>query len=350
MKDKVIQMAQKRDYATKKKGKTKGYPFWDMKDIKGMIDYFKDNQLWNDYLKFMLLFLFGRRVGDTLDMVWSDIFYPNGVIKDEIRTIEEQKTGKYNIIYISPYAKQVIREYLDITKINPLDDLNDYIFPYYLKYEWKEMENDEFFNETKSANYNDNEALEMINDFVNKYNKDYSRERMETILRGWRKHQKEFPTLGKYIYKEIIFKDISKWQIGAFDKIFKKAVAYNNISYKVTIHSIRRSFGYYSKVIHPHDMLCLETLQSIFGHSDTQTTMHYIGLSEERERMYYTDIGDFLDGVSNGNYDLKKNTPVVTLKEQDLRNIILKAIKMNSEDDAVSLNEILNEVDELKVE
>lgn len=350
MKDKVIQMTQKRDYATKKKGKTKGYPFWDMKDIKGMIDYFKDNQLWNDYLKFMLLFLFGRRVGDTLDMVWSDIFYPNGAIKDEIRTIEEQKTGKYNIIYISPYAKQVIREYLDITKINPLDDLNDYIFPYYLKYEWRKMENDEFFNETKSANYNDNEALEMINDFVNKYNKDYSRERMETILRGWRKHQKEFPDLGKYIYKEIIFKDISKWQIGAFDKIFKKAVAYNNISYKVTIHSIRRSFGYYSKVIHPHDMLCLETLQSIFGHSDTQTTMHYIGLSEERERMYYTDIGDFLDGVSNGNYDLKKNSPVVTLKEQDLRNIVLKAIKMNSEDNATSLNEILNEVNELKVE
>ena len=53
-------MEEKSRYATKKKGKTKGYPFWDMKDIKGMIDYFKSNQLWNDYLKFMLLFLFGR--------------------------------------------------------------------------------------------------------------------------------------------------------------------------------------------------------------------------------------------------------------------------------------------------
>ena len=55
-------MAQTRDYATKKKGKTKGYPFWNMEDIKGMIDYFRENQLWNDYLKFMLLFLFGRTV------------------------------------------------------------------------------------------------------------------------------------------------------------------------------------------------------------------------------------------------------------------------------------------------
>ena len=156
--------------------------------------------------------------------------------------------------------------------------------------------------------------------------------------------------LQENIYKEVIFKDISKWQIGAFDKIFKKAVEFNKIQYKVTIHSIRRSFGYYSKVIHPHDMLCLETLQNIFGHSDTQTTMHYIGLSEERERMYYTDIGDFLNGVSNGNYDLKKNSPVITIKEQDLRKILLQAIKLNSNDAAISLNQILDKIDEVKLE
>ena len=53
-------MAENR-YATKKKGPTKGYPFWNMEDIKKMIDYFRNNQLWNDYLKFMLLFLFGRK-------------------------------------------------------------------------------------------------------------------------------------------------------------------------------------------------------------------------------------------------------------------------------------------------
>ena len=341
---------QKKNYATKKKGKTKGYPFWNMEDIKGMIDYFRNNEMWNDYLKFMLLFLFGRRVGDTLDMVWSDIFYPNGSMKDEIRTIEEQKTGKYNIIYVSPYAKQVIKEYLEITKINPINDLNDYIFPYDMKYEWRKMGEDEFFHEQKSLNCSDEEALEMISEFVEKYNKDYGEDRIGKILSEWRKHQKEFKTLGEFIYKEVVFKDISKWQVGAFDKVFKKAVEYNNIQYKVTIHSIRRSFGYYSKVIHPHDMLCLETLQNIFGHSDTQTTMHYIGLSEERERMYYQDIGEFLSGVSNGNYDLKKNSPVVTVKEQDLRNIILKAIKMRPEDDAVALNEILDEIDSVKLE
>ncbi len=342
-------MAENR-YATKKKGPTKGYPFWNMEDIKKMIDYFRNNQLWNDYLKFMLLFLFGRRVGDTLDMVWSDVYYPNGTMKDEIRTIEEQKTGKYNIVYISPYTKRVIEEYLEITNINPLDDLNDYIFPYALKYEWRKMEKDEFFNEIDSMHYSDDEALEMINNFTKQYNRDYGEKRMKGILVGWRKHQKDFKTLGEYLYKEVIFKDISKWQIGAFNKVFKEAVKYNNIQYRVTIHSIRRSFGYYSKVIHPHDILCLETLQDIFGHSDTKTTMHYIGLSEERERTYYTDIGDFLNDVSNGNYNLKKNSPVITIKEQDLRNILLNAIKLKTDDEASSLNQILDKIDEVKLE
>ena len=66
--------------------------------------------------------------------------------------------------------------------------------------------------------------------------------------------------------------------------------------------------------------------------------------------MYYQDIGEFLSGVSNGNYDLKKNSPVVTVKEQDLRNIILKAIKMRPEDNAVALKEILDEIDNVKLE
>ena len=78
--------------------------------------------------------------------------------------------------------------------------------------------------------------------------------------------------------------------------------------------------------------------------------MHYIGLSEERERTYYTDIGDFLNDVSNGNYNLKKNSPVITIKEQDLRNILLNAIKLKTDDEASSLNQILDKIDEVKLE
>ena len=33
-------MAQTKSYATKKKGKTEVYPFWNLEDIKKMIDWF----------------------------------------------------------------------------------------------------------------------------------------------------------------------------------------------------------------------------------------------------------------------------------------------------------------------
>lgn len=32
-------MAQKRDYATKKKGKTEVYPFWNLEDIKNVVEW-----------------------------------------------------------------------------------------------------------------------------------------------------------------------------------------------------------------------------------------------------------------------------------------------------------------------
>lgn len=81
-------------YATKKKGKTEVYPFWNMADIKNVVEWFENNNEWNGYLITMLELLLGRRIGDTVMMKWSDLYYENGNRKNEIGTIEEQKTGK----------------------------------------------------------------------------------------------------------------------------------------------------------------------------------------------------------------------------------------------------------------
>lgn len=37
-------MAQKRDYATKKKGKTEVYPFWNLEDIKNVVEWLDKNE------------------------------------------------------------------------------------------------------------------------------------------------------------------------------------------------------------------------------------------------------------------------------------------------------------------
>lgn len=46
----VVIMAQKRDYATKKKGKTEVYPFWNLEDIKNVVEWFEKNEEWDGYL------------------------------------------------------------------------------------------------------------------------------------------------------------------------------------------------------------------------------------------------------------------------------------------------------------
>lgn len=60
-------------YATKKKGKTEVYPFWNMVDIKNVVEWFENNNEWDGYLITMLELLLGRRIGDTVMMKWSDL-------------------------------------------------------------------------------------------------------------------------------------------------------------------------------------------------------------------------------------------------------------------------------------
>ena len=71
-------MAQKRDYATKKKGKTEVYPFWNLEDIKNVVEWFEQNNEWDGYLITLLEMLLARRISDTISMRWSDLYYENG--------------------------------------------------------------------------------------------------------------------------------------------------------------------------------------------------------------------------------------------------------------------------------
>lgn len=133
-------MAQSRNYSTKKKGKTEVYPFWNLEDIKKMIDYFKQNKEWDSYLTFMLGLLLGRRIGDTIMVKWSDFFYENGNQKKEINTIQEQKTGKFTNLPVSKFVFECIDTYSKETGINLMEHYNEYIFNSPSKTAWIERE------------------------------------------------------------------------------------------------------------------------------------------------------------------------------------------------------------------
>ena len=258
----------------KQLGKTEVYPFWSMDDIKNMMDYFKMKEMWHWYLAFNFGLLLGRRVSDTLSFKWSDFFYENGRMKDEIE-IKEQKTGKVTRPYVCGACKDAVQLYIDKTGINPMENYHDFIIATKQKSEL--LENKEEYCEDE--------------------------------------------------YEDLLYR-VTQSQAAAYRKQFKIAAEVCNIQYPVSTHSTRKTFGYWSVKLHPYDVTTVEKLQGIFSHSDRNTTLHYIGIAREDEIKLYNDMGDFITDVSNGKKPVIKNSPVIPLKAEDFREILSKCWDM----------------------
>ena len=302
-------MAQTRDYATKKKGKTEVQPFWNMEDIKNVIEWFEKNEEWDGYLITLLELLLGRRIGDTVMMEWSDLYYENGNRKSEIDTIEEQKTGKITNLPVSNMVWEAVDNYLSHVKIDPMEHYNEYIFSYIPKTLW-------LLRHPNTPFYMN------IETWCGYLNKDFSDKRKQKILDDFHK-QKEYKSLGDYLYYIIEYNDVVKWQTDDYRKKLKKAVEDVGIRYPISSHSLRKSFGYWIHKTHPFDPDCLLSLQKLFNHTDLQMTMNYIGLTEEKNRQLINDHGEFIHNVLAGKGDeIVKNMPVVSLKSDDFGKII----------------------------
>lgn len=281
----------------KKEGKTEVYPFWYYEDIKNMMDYFKIKEMWHWYLVFNFGLLLGRRVSDTLSFKWSDFFYENGRMKDEIE-IKEQKTGKVTRPYVCGACKEAIKFYIDKTGIDPMESYNDFIITTKQKSEL--LENKE----------------------------EYSDKEYEKLM--WKATQS---------------------QAAAYRKQFKLAADASGIQYPVSTHSTRKSFGYFSVKLHPYDVTTIDKLQGIFQHSDRNTTLRYIGIAREDEIKLYNDMGQFIEDISNGKKPVIKNSPVIPLKAEDFREILSKCWDMaqNGEDKFDGINKLIGMAEQMMV-
>ena len=281
----------------KKEGKTEVYPFWYYEDIKNMMDYFKTKEMWHWYLVFNFGLLLGRRVSDTLSFKWSDFFYENGRMKDEVE-IKEQKTGKVTRPYVCGACKEAIKLYLDKTCIDPMESYNDFIITTKQKSEL--LENKE----------------------------EYSDKEYEKLM--WKATQS---------------------QAAAYRKQFKLAADASGIQYPVSTHSTRKSFGYFSVKLHPYDVTTIDKLQGIFQHSDRNTTLRYIGIAREDEIKLYNDMGQFIEDISNGKKPVIKNSPVIPLKAEDFREILSKCWDMaqNGEDKFDGINKLIGMAEQMMV-
>lgn len=244
-------------YNKQKGKKSEVYPF-EISDMKKMIIYFKDNEMWIHYLMFVLSCNMARRVGDMLSLKWENFFDPKtGNFRDDILEIQEDKTDKLANPRINSACRSAIMLYIEKTNCNP--SCKNYSQPVFMQ------------------------------------------------LTG--------------THPGVVLSD------SGYLKALKKAACYVGIKYNIGTHSPRKTFGMMSRMLHPGDYDSMELLQTIYNHSDTKTTKHYIGLTKKKIDTYYDDMGNFFDEyvVGGKEYAVESANPIVSLDTNDLRDIVRTA-------------------------
>lgn len=180
-------MAQTRNYATKKPGDTKCDPFWEMSDIRNVVNWFERNEEWDGYLITMFGLLLGRRISDTLTLKWSDFYEENGRKKIIINSITEQKTGKTVQLALSSMVFEVIDKYVKHTNIVPMKHWDEYIFNHPSKDEWKCVDQ-KYFVDGKCIIDNVDHTVE---EWAKLRGNDWSNKRIREIEDGFEKQNKK---------------------------------------------------------------------------------------------------------------------------------------------------------------
>lgn len=122
----------------------------------------------------------------------------------------------------------------------------------------------------------------------------------------------------------------------AFRKNLKKAIDHVGIDYPVSTHSLRKFFGTMLAKLHPNDGNAIKIIQYIFGHSSEEITKVYIGTIDEKKDKFVSDLSDYLENSYIGKAYEIDNSPVITLKTADLRDLIqqiyTEGMSANSQD------------------
>lgn len=107
---------------------TRVEPFRTYQDLEKVLNYFKKNGMYHHWFTSCLMVSLGRRVGDTIALKWSDLFLQNGLYRERLTTLKEEKTGKVVGVKLNALAKYYIEEYCELVKIKPMEHYNKRIF------------------------------------------------------------------------------------------------------------------------------------------------------------------------------------------------------------------------------
>ena len=108
----------------------------------------------------------------------------------------------------------------------------------------------------------------------------------------------------------------------SFRKCLKEATAAAGITYHVGSHSFRKWYGNTIYKLHPNDVDTLEIVCQFMGHSDIKTTLRYIEAFNNKADKMMTDYSDYMLNKMKGIDTEINNSPVVTFRTEDFRNIL----------------------------
>lgn len=122
-------------------------------DLKKVLEYFKEHEMWIHRLILIISCNMARRIGDTLDLKWSDLYNPaTGEFRSHIE-IKEKKTSKRAAVKINAACIEAIEEYIEHMGCDPSKE--NYSLPVFLQlsgtYKGRKMHDDGYRKALKKA-------------------------------------------------------------------------------------------------------------------------------------------------------------------------------------------------------
>ena len=134
----------------------------------------------------------------------------------------------------------------------------------------------------------------------------------------------------------------------------EKAIPFVGVEYPVSTHSYRKYFGNLIYKLHPNRADRLTILKILFGHSSEKITEVYIGDIDETKDLFVSDFSKFLEKSYGGEEYMIDDSPVITFRTQDLRqmvsNIYMEAKRnIGKSDDVSVINSLITMAENMRV-